>query len=97
MDNKYAITCALKGSNLPYLSAVFEGLEDGNRNLISVIQNSNVCDKINEEDIKLFISKIQKCDISELPDMTEFFKTNVALLPTDERLTDFNIITKFEI
>lgn len=87
IENKYLMTLLANNSDEAYLTAVLENTEDG-LILSSIIQNSNISSEINVADIKLFLSKIQKCDIDELPDLTKFLETNVLVAPAKRKPTD---------
>ena len=90
----YVITGTLKKE--PYLSAVFEEVRGG-RNLIKIIQNSNVSSEINLDEIKSFLARIQKCDVADLPDLTEFAKTNIVIMPAKGDINDSNSIIELDL
>lgn len=95
-ENKYLVTLLANNSDEAYLTAVLENTEGG-RILSSIIQNSNVSSDINVADIKWFLSKIQKCDIDDLPDLTKFLETNVLVVPAKGRPTDLDIIMRLDL
>ena len=67
------MTLLANNSDEAYLTAVLENTEGG-RILSSIIQNSNVSSDINVADIKWFLSKIQKCDIDDLPELNQVLR-----------------------
>ena len=96
MKNNYVVTAVTNDSNELYLSAIFEETET-DRELINIIQNSKVSEEINEDHIKLFIARIQKCSVSDLPDLTKFLKTNVHILEAKKKISNDDITLKLDI
>ena len=88
----YIVTSVIRNSREPYFSAVIV-----NGRLITIVQNSNVSSELNLDHIKLFLDKIQKYFVDELPDLTEFAKTNIAIMPAKEKITSENSIIELDL
>lgn len=96
MKNKYIITQVQPKSKEAYLTAIFEVVRGG-LELHYIVQNSKVSHEINPEHIKLFLATINKCDVAEIPDLTEFIKTNVIIKESKEIISSSNIIMELDL
>lgn len=84
--SEFVITAVKKGSDEPYLSAIFE-----DNRLISIIQNENISKEINEKDIASFLLEIRNDDLFFPQDIASNLKKYVTILPAKQNL-DGNII-----